>query len=76
MGEIYNYYKSRGIKTEIMAASLRSIDECVHLAGVDLMTINVALLEELNAAEYHVKARFPHPNGKCASSQTSNVGNN
>ncbi|KAF2022415.1 transaldolase [Aaosphaeria arxii CBS 175.79] len=64
VSDIYKYYKSEGISTEIMAASLRNIDECVHLAGVDLMTINVVLLEELKNADYAVKPRLEnHSNG-------------
>ncbi|KAK8093140.1 uncharacterized protein PG998_014541 [Apiospora kogelbergensis] len=52
--EIHNYYKENSIKTEIMAASLCSFDECIQLAGVQLMTINVKLLEELKHASYPV----------------------
>ncbi|KAG9943301.1 hypothetical protein KCU85_g8773, partial [Aureobasidium melanogenum] len=59
---IYDYYKSSGIETEIMAASLRNMDECIHLAGCDLMTIAAPLLEELRTAEYAVsKNQLSHP---------------
>ncbi|OAP59288.1 hypothetical protein AYL99_06586 [Fonsecaea erecta] len=58
VSDIFRYYKASGVKTEIMAASLRSIDECVHLAGVDLMTIHVTVLEELKNADYEVKPRL------------------
>ncbi|KAJ3552659.1 hypothetical protein NPX13_g11062 [Xylaria arbuscula] len=56
--DIFNYYNAHGIKTEIMAASLRNIDECVHLAGISHMTINVQLLEELRTADYAVRRRL------------------
>lgn len=62
--EISSFYKSHNIKTEIMAASLRSIDECLHLAGVDLMTINVKLLQELKDADYPVRRYLPLKNSK------------
>ncbi|KAK0658613.1 Transaldolase [Lasiodiplodia hormozganensis] len=53
--EIWEYYKANGIKTEIMGASMRSIDECKELAGLDLMTINVGLLQELKEADVDIK---------------------
>ncbi|KKK22071.1 hypothetical protein ARAM_002397 [Aspergillus rambellii] len=56
--DIFHYYTACDIKTEIMAASLRNIDECVHLAGVGFMTINTALLEELQTADYPVRQRL------------------
>ncbi|GME25885.1 Transaldolase [Neofusicoccum parvum] len=52
---IYEYYKANGIKTEIMGASMRSVDECAQLAGLDLMTINVGLLQELKEADVEIK---------------------
>lgn len=53
--QIWEYYKADGIKTEIMGASMRSIDECKELAGLDLMTINVGLLQELKEADVEIK---------------------
>lgn len=49
--QIYNYYKKFGIKTQIMGASFRNIDEILELAGCDLLTIAPKLLEELKKAE-------------------------
>ncbi|EXJ70748.1 uncharacterized protein A1O5_05738 [Cladophialophora psammophila CBS 110553] len=69
--KIFHHYKSLGIKTQIMAASLRNIGECVHLAGVDLMTINVGLLEELKNADYEVKARLLVANGELKAHKAS-----
>ncbi len=48
---IYNYYKKFGYATEVMGASFRNIDEIAELAGVDLLTISPALLEELHSTE-------------------------
>jgi transaldolase len=49
--QIYNYYKKFGVKTQIMGASFRNVDEIIELAGCDLLTIAPALLEELSKAE-------------------------
>jgi transaldolase len=49
--QIYNYYKKMGIKTQIMGASFRNVDEITELAGCDLLTIAPKLLEELQTAE-------------------------
>jgi transaldolase len=49
--EIYHYYKKFGYKTVVMGASFRSMDEIVHLAGCDLLTISPQFLEELQSTE-------------------------
>lgn len=49
--QIFNYYKKMGIKTQIMGASFRNVDEITELAGCDLLTIAPKLLEELQKAE-------------------------
>ena len=45
---IYNYFKDKGFKTEVMGASFRNIEEIKELAGCDLLTISPKLLDELN----------------------------
>ena len=52
VADIFHYYKTHGIKTEIMAASLRTLDEVSKLSGLDLMTLNVGTLEELQTESY------------------------
>jgi transaldolase len=50
---IYNYYKKFDIKTEVMGASFRNINQIIALAGCDLLTISpdlLALLQEKNEA--------------------------
>ncbi len=42
---IYDYYKSNGIKTIVMGASFRSVDQIKGLAGCDNLTIAPKLLE-------------------------------
>jgi transaldolase len=44
---IFAYYKANGIKTEVMGASFRNIEEIIALAGCDLLTISPDLLKQL-----------------------------
>lgn len=48
---IYNYFKKFDLKTEVMGASFRNSGEIKELAGVDLLTISPALLDELQSTE-------------------------
>ena len=49
--KIYNYFKEKGFKTEVMGASFRNIDEIKELAGCDLLTIAPKFLDQLNKEE-------------------------
>ncbi|HIG07573.1 MAG TPA: transaldolase [Methylococcaceae bacterium] len=49
--DVYNYYKRYGYKTEVMGASFRNLGEITELAGVDLLTISPALINQLAATE-------------------------
>src|SRR5262249_9131741 len=44
---IYNYFKKFDYKTQVMGASFRKVEQIVHLAGSDLLTISPDLLEKL-----------------------------
>ena len=44
---IYDYYKTHGITTVVMAASFRNVGEVEALAGCDRLTISPALLQTL-----------------------------
>ncbi len=46
--KIYNYFKEKGFKTEVMGASFRNVGEIKELAGCDLLTIAPKFLDELN----------------------------
>lgn len=46
---IYDYYKTHGIGTVVMAASFRNVGEVEALAGCDRLTISPALLDQLAA---------------------------
>lgn len=45
--QIYHYYKQHQIKTEVMGASFRSVDQVLGLAGCDLLTVAPSLLTAL-----------------------------
>ena len=45
--KIFNYFKEKGFKTEVMGASFRNVDEIKELAGCDLLTIAPKFLDEL-----------------------------
>lgn len=49
--EIYHYYKKMNIKTKVMGASFRNLDEIIELAGCDLLTISPKFLKELQTRE-------------------------
>ena len=46
--KIYNYFKEKGFKTEVMGASFRNVEEIKELAGCDLLTIAPKFLDELD----------------------------
>ena len=48
---IYDYYKQHGYATQVMAASFRKVEQIVHLAGCDLLTVSPELLDQLSATE-------------------------
>eukprot|EP01029_Cantina_marsupialis_P028761 TRINITY_DN777978_c0_g1_i1.p1 TRINITY_DN777978_c0_g1~~TRINITY_DN777978_c0_g1_i1.p1 ORF type:complete len:319 (+),score=114.52 TRINITY_DN777978_c0_g1_i1:148-1104(+) len=53
--EIFNYYKKHGIKTIVMGASFRNVDEILGLAGCDRLTIAPKFLKELSELNVEVK---------------------
>ena len=56
--KIYQFYKQHEVKTEIMGASFRSIDQVLALAGCDLLTVSPNLLAELEQDEREVTAQL------------------
>ena len=56
--QIYQHYKQHGIKTEIMGASFRSVDQVLGLAGCDLLTVSPQLLSELSDDTRTVNAQL------------------
>lgn len=51
VSRIFHYYKSQGIKTEIMGASFRNVGQIIALAGCDLLTISPELLQTLSNSQ-------------------------
>ena len=56
--QIYHFYKQHCIKTEVMGASFRSIDQVLGLAGCDLLTVSPNLLAELEQDQREVVAQL------------------
>ncbi|MFH7767060.1 transaldolase [Acinetobacter sp. BSP-28] len=52
--QIFHFYKQNCIKTEVMGASFRSIDQVLGLAGCDLLTVSPHLLAELEQDQREV----------------------
>lgn len=63
---IYQYYRTFGYETEIMAASFRNTGEVLELAGCDLLTISPKLLEELRRNTDPVEVRLTPESAKTA----------
>lgn len=59
--KIFEYYKEHGIKTEVMGASFRSVDQVLALAGCDLLTVAPNVLEKLEQDTRSVKAQLVAP---------------
>jgi transaldolase len=55
---IYDYYKKHGYKTQVMGASFRKVEQVLHLAGCDLLTISPDILETLQRTEGEVTPRL------------------
>ena len=53
--QIYAYYKKNGIKTVVMGASFRSVEEILGVAGCDKLTIAPKLLQELSESQEEVE---------------------
>ncbi|KAM3075408.1 hypothetical protein ACMFMG_007155 [Clarireedia jacksonii] len=57
----WRYYKKHGIKTQVLPASLTSVDEIMRLKGVDHITISEGLLRQLiekNADQWQEESLF------------------
>src|SRR5207245_9208652 len=48
---IYTYLKKYDYKTQVMGASFRKVEQILHLAGCDLLTISPDLLAKLESTE-------------------------
>ena len=51
VARIYNYFKKFSYKTQVMGASFRKVDQIIHLAGCDLLTISPDLLAQMEKTQ-------------------------
>ena len=70
---IYNYYKKFDIKTQIMGASFRNIEEIIELAGADFLTISPNLLEELHNLSDDIVKKLDVQKAKALSTEKINL---
>lgn len=56
--QIYNYFKTYDLQTEIMGASFRNSGQILALAGCDLLTISPGLLDELASTQGSVEKQL------------------
>lgn len=59
--KIFEYYKTHGIKTEVMGASFRSIEQVIALTGCDLLTVAPSLLEKLEQDTRNIQVQLTTP---------------
>ncbi len=64
--QIYNYYKTFGIPTEVMGASFRNVGQILELAGCDCLTISPELMEELSKSQQPVEQKLTPEKAKAA----------
>src|SRR5947209_8938059 len=64
--EIYNYYKTFGIKTEVMGASFRNTGQIRELAGCDCLTISPELMKELAESNAPLERKLDPEKAKSA----------
>ncbi|AEB41980.1 transaldolase [Chlamydia pecorum] len=58
VSSIYAYYKKFDIPTQIMAASFRTKEQILALAGCDLLTISPKLIEELRRGQEKIEKKL------------------
>src|SRR5215467_10536237 len=58
VNEIYTYYKSFDIPTEVMGASFRNTGQILELVGCDCLTISPELMEELSRSKEPVERKL------------------
>jgi transaldolase len=63
---IYNYFKKFDYKTLVMGASFRKVEQIIHLAGCDLLTISPDLLEKLGQTSGEVTRRLSPESAKAS----------
>jgi len=67
--KIYDYYKKFDYKTLVMGASFRKVEQITNLAGSDLLTISLDLLEKLEQARGELTPRLTIEAAKASDAQ-------
>jgi transaldolase len=63
---IYNHYKKFGYKTFVMGASFRKVEQILHLAGCDLLTISPDLIEKMQQTQGEVTPQLTPEKAKAS----------
>ncbi|GMH33617.1 hypothetical protein BSKO_01451 [Bryopsis sp. KO-2023] len=71
--KIYNYYKTYGCSTVVMAASFRNAGEIRELAGCDNITISPNLLEELKSSTEPLVRKLSPELASCSDEELSKM---
>jgi len=66
VNEIYTYYKTFDIPTEVMGASFRNTGQILELVGCDCLTISPELMEELAKSNEPVERKLTPDKAKSA----------
>lgn len=69
VARIYHYYKKYGYATQVMGASFRKVDQILHLAGCDLLTISPDLLDTLQGTAGDVVPRLTAEGARASSDE-------
>lgn len=62
--EMQNYIRKYGYQTKVMAASFRTVEQVIGLAGTDYLTISPIILDELKQRTGTVKAKLTAESGE------------
>jgi transaldolase len=63
---IYSHYKKFGYKTSVMGASFRKVEQIVHLAGCDLLTISPDLIEKMQQTQGEITPQLTPEKAKAS----------
>ncbi|WP_201457055.1 transaldolase [Chlamydia sp. 17-3921] len=73
VANIYSYYKKFDISTQVMAASFRTKEQVLALAGCDLLTISPKLLEELRKDQTKITKKLDSEEAKALDIQSVEI---
>jgi transaldolase len=71
--KIYQYYKQHGHKTVIMAASFRTAESALELAGCDRLTMPPAVIEKISLMKDNFEVKLNEEFVKSESTEKLNI---